>query len=196
MIRFAPACLIPLLLAACVAAPATDPLEALRQADGSVAWQGEYAFSPPGGDWYLVTLDEDHGSVAFSRECRDLFPCESTMSYVEEPFGYSRDLVLRQEEFFRRYLWGSRAVFGAPTLQEIDLSGRKALVAVAEGREEIKGQKVWSKVVFVHRGERVIAFSYSQWRPAEAPFDRQEVALFDRFVRSFRFLKPSFYEQL
>lgn len=196
MIRFAPAFFVATLLTACVAAPATDPLAAMRQGDGSISWQGEYAFSPPEGDWHLATLDKDHGSVAFSRQCRDLFPCESTMAYVEEPFGYSRDLVRRQEEFFRRYLWGSRADFETPKLQEIDLGGKRVLVAIAEGREEVKRQKVWSKVVFLHRGERVVAFSYNQWRPAEASFDLTEVELFDRFVRSFRFLSLSFYEQL
>ena len=34
------------------------------------------------------------------------------------------------------------------------------------------------------------------WRPEQDPFDEADVAVFERFVESLRFLKPSFYETL
>jgi hypothetical protein len=185
-----------LLLAGCVAQPPVDPLAALRQPDGSVLWQQEYAFVPPAGPWSLVSLDEDDYSVAFVKECSEFFPCQSTMAYAEEPFGYSRDFRQRQAEFFKRYLWASRVVFDSPQLEETTLNGQPALVAVVEGKEKVKRHKVWSKVVFTRRGDRVIAFYFNQWRPEDQAFDRADVADFDAFVDSFKFVKPSFFQRL
>ncbi|OHB24582.1 MAG: hypothetical protein A2X84_05850 [Desulfuromonadaceae bacterium GWC2_58_13] len=188
--------LLCLLTVGCMAPPPVDPLAALRQADGSVLWQQEYAFVPPVGKWSLVSLDEDDYSVAFSKECREFFPCQSAMAYAEEPFGYSQDFRQRQAEFFKRYLWASRVVFDLPQLEETTLNGQPALVAVVEGKEKVKRHKVWSKVVFTRRGERVVAFYFNQWRPEDQAFDRADVADFDAFVDSFKFVKPSFFERL
>lgn len=196
MRRIALVGLLALSLAGCAPGGAGDPLASLRQPDGSVLWQQEYAFTPPASPWHLVALDEDDYSVAFSLECRQSFPCQSTMAYAEEPFGYSKDLETRQKEFFRRYLWASRVVFEAPRLETVNLGGKTALVATVQGREPVKGQKVWSKVVFMHRGERVVAFYFNQWRAEGVAYDRGDEEAFYRFVRSFRFLKPSFYETL
>jgi len=196
MIRVVIVALLCLLTVACVPQAPVDPLAALRQSDGSVLWQQEYVFVPPAGKWSLVSLDEDDYSVAFSKGCDEFFPCQSTMAYAEEPFGYSQDFRQRQAEFFRRYLWASRVVFDPPQLEETTLNGRPALVAVIEGKEQVKRHKVWSKVVFTRRGERVIAFYFNQWRPEDQPFDRADEADFDAFVNSFGFVKPSFFELL
>lgn len=183
------------LLAGCTVA-SVAPLTVLRQPDGSVVWQDEYAFIPPGGAWELISLDEDDYSLAFSKNCRNFFPCQSTLAYAEEPFGFSDDLMKRQAEFFRRYLWASRVVFDPPQLQETEFAGRPALLATVTGREPVREQKVYGKVLFLQRGERVVAFYYNQWRPEGVPFDAADEADFDRFVASFRFLRPSFYQSL
>lgn len=189
---------VALLLGACAApAPSTvDPLAALRRADGTVVWQEEYAFSSPPAPWSLVSLDEDDYSIAFAKECSDYFPCQSTMAYAEEPFGYSQDLEKRATEFFKRFLWASRVVFDQPQLEPATFDGKPALVARVEGKERVKGQKVSAKVVFARRGERVVGFYYTQWRPENIPYDPLDEQAFDAFVASFKFVKPSFYEQL
>lgn len=196
MIRWIAACLSGLLFAACVPQPPVDPLAGLRQPDGSVIWQNEFAFVPPAEPWQLVSLDEDDYSIAFVRECREIFPCQSTLAYAEEPFGYSKDLLQRQEEFFKRYLWASRVVFDKPVIEMTTWGGKTALVAEIKGVEPVKGQKVWSKVLFAYRGERVVGFYFNQWRPSEAAFDPEDGKEFDRFVETFGYLKPSFYETL
>ncbi len=196
MIRTVIAGLLCFLSVACVPQPPVDPLASLRQPDGSILWQQEYVFAPPPNNWSLVSLDEDDYSVAFAKGCREFFPCQSTMAYAEEPFGYSSDFRQRQAEFFKRYLWASRVVFDLPQLEETTINGRPALVAVIEGKEKVKRHKVWSKVVFTHRGERVIAFYFNQWRPEDQPFNKADEADFDAFVNSFKFVKPSFFEQL
>jgi len=198
MIRILWLGLLALTLSACAAqSPAViDPLAALRQPDGTVVWQEEYAFTPPPAPWSLVSLDEDDYSVAFAKECREYFPCQSTLAYAEEPFGYSKDFEQRAKEFFKRFLWASRVVFGEPEFESISFNGQPALIARIEGKEWVKKQKVWAKVVFARRGERVVGFYYTQWRPEEIPHDLADEAAFDAFVRSFKFVKPSFYERL
>lgn len=187
-----------LLLAACAPAAtrAADPLAGLRQTDGTVAWQQEYRFAPPPAPWQLLDLDEDDYSVAFMKLCSDGYPCQSTLAYAEEPFGYSLDFEERQAEFFRRFLWASRVTFAAPELRKVKVLGQDGLEAITEGVEPVLRHKVRCKILFARRGERVVAFYFTQWRDENNAFDAADETDFDRFVASFGFLQPSFYERL
>lgn len=187
-----------LLLTACApaATKVTDPLASLRQADGSVVWQQEYRFVPPPAPWQLIDLDEDDYSIAFMKICSEGYPCQSTLAYAEEPFGYSLDFEERQTEFFKRFLWASRVTFAAPQLRKVKLADQQGLEATTVGIEPVLKHKVRCKILFFRRGERVVAFYYTQWRPEEKPFDTVDEADFDRFAESFGFLQPSFYERL
>ena len=177
-----------------------DPLADMRTPDGTVVWQQEYEFVPPPEPWRLILLDEDDYSVAFYRSCTEkdpgTFPCESTMAYAEEPFGYSRDFEERQDEFFDRFLWAARVNFEEPELEKTTLFGRDALRAETVGLEPVLDQKVLVNVIFARRGERVVAFYFTQWRPKDRNFNRALLPDFNQFAESFRFLKPSFYQQL
>jgi hypothetical protein len=187
-----------LLLAACApAAPGVvDPLARLRQADGTVVWQQEYRFAPPPAPWQLIDLDEDDYSIAFMKLCSDGYPCQSTLAYAEEPFGYSLEFEERQAEFFKRFLWASRVNFAAPELRMVKIGGRDGLEATTVGVEPVLKHKVRCKILFFRRGERVVAFYYTQWRPEEKPFDTADEVDFMRFAESFDFLRQSFYERL
>jgi hypothetical protein len=187
-----------LLLAGCTPAATgvADPLANLRQADGAVVWQQEYRFLPPPTPWQLIDLDEDDYSIAFMKICSDGYPCQSTLAYAEEPFGYSLDFEERQAEFFKRFLWASRVNFVTPDLRKVKIAGQDGLEAVTVGVEPVLKHKVRCKILFFRRGERVVAFYYTQWRSEEKPFDTADEADFDRFAESFSFLQPSFYEQL
>ena len=55
-------------------------------------------------------------------------PCETTIAYAEEPFGYSRELESRAREFLKRFLWASRVSFSPPELTPATLNGREVLV--------------------------------------------------------------------
>ena len=187
-----------LLLSACVpsATRVADPLAQLRQPDGAVVWQQEYRFVPPPPPWQLIDLDEDDYSIAFMKLCSEGYPCQSTLAYAEEPFGYSLDFEERQTEFFKRFLWASRVNFAPPELRKVKVLGQDGLAAVTVGVEPVLKHKVRCKILFFRRGERVVAFYYTQWRDEGKSFDTTDEADFDRFVESFGFLKPSFYEQL
>lgn len=180
--------------------PPADPLADMRTPAGTVVWQQEYEFTPPSRPWNLILLDEEDYSVAFYRSCSaegpGVFPCESTMAYAEEPFGYSRDFEERQGEFFKRFLWAARVNFKEPQLEKTSLFGKDALRAETVGHEPVLDQKVLVNVIFARRGERVVAFYFTQWRPKDQEFNRTLLADFNRFAESFQFLKPSFYQQL
>jgi hypothetical protein len=65
-----------------------------------------------------------------------------------------------------------------------------------EGKDPIKGEKVRARVVFGKRGERIIGFYITQWRPVAGTYDLSAFDVFDKFVSSFKYLKKSFYETL
>jgi hypothetical protein len=188
------------LLAGCASSGAADPFAGMRTGEGTVVWQEEYEFAPMPEPWQLLELDEDDYSVAFYRSCKHdvpgTYPCESTAAYAEEPFGYSRDLYKRQEEFFRRFLWAARVDFDEPRLKKIRALEGDALQAETIGHERVLQHKVLVRVVFAHRGERVVAFYFTQWRPSGEEFDMAPLEDFHRFTESFRYLKPSFYQLL
>ncbi|MGE4344181.1 MAG: hypothetical protein AB7F20_07845 [Geoalkalibacter sp.] len=188
-----------LLLAGCVAPQPSEPVDpfgSMRRSDGSVLWQQEYAFVPPEAPWQLIDLNETDYSIAFMKTCRASYPCQSTLAYAEEPFGYSMDFEQRQREFFKRFLWASRVNFAEAELSRTEVFGEDALIARTEGIEPVQRHKVDVKVVFARRGERVVAFYYTQWRPEDGAYDKTDIKDFDRFVENFSFERPSFYQRL
>ena len=188
------------LVAGCAAVPRTGDQKAspYRYApDGSVIWGEEFQFDPPPNEWRLMQVDTgDEFGFAFLKLCNQSSVCASTFAYDEEPFGDSRDLAERMKEFYARFLWASRIHFGEVRTEKSTAVGHEALTAVAEGRDEVKGDKVMTKVVMTHRGERVVAFYLTQWRALDGTYDPGEVKDFDAFVASFRFIRPSFFETL
>ena len=190
------------LMTACLGAQKTakDPWAEMRQPDGTVTWMEELNFIPPPSPWRILDISETDFSLAFFNSCTGdepgLFPCEATIAYAGDPFGYSQDLRQRQKEFFKRFLWASRLVFELPKLEKTTLNGREALIATTVGNEPAQGHRVQTKVIFVRRGERVEAFFMNQWRSKDNPFNASEFEVFDQFVNNFKYVKPSFYELL
>ncbi|KIH77678.1 hypothetical protein SAMN05660860_01146 [Geoalkalibacter ferrihydriticus] len=176
--------------------PADDSASSLKREGEALVWQEEYRFVPPPAPWQIIDLDEDDYSVAYMKLCDEAYPCQSTLAYAEEPFGYSLDFQKRQEELFQRFLWASRVNFAEPELHKTEVFGKEGLIALTEGIEPVLGHKVHVKVVFARRGERVVAFYFTQWRAAETAYDLRDQEDFDRFVENFEFLRPSFYERL
>jgi hypothetical protein len=172
----------------------------MRQPDGTVTWMEELNFIPPPKPWRILDLSETDFSLAFFTACTGdepgLYPCEATIAYAGEPFGYSQDLEQRQKEFFKRFLWASRLVFEEPKLEKSSVAGLEALIATTMGTEPARGQRVKTKVIFVKRGERVEAFFMNQWRSQDNEFNLAEFKDFDQFVSTFKYVKPSFYEKL
>jgi hypothetical protein len=80
--------------------------------------------------------------------------------------------------------------------KRVNVVGGEGLAIIAEGSDPVKKEKVRSKIVFGKRGERVVSWYLTQWRPMDGTYDPSAFEIFDKFVESFKFLKKSFYETL
>ena len=168
-------------------------------ASGMAVYDNEFEFTNPPRGWMLVEV-ESGGEFGFGFMKTDpgAFPSQSIFVYDEEPFGCSTKFEGREQEFFKRYLWTTAMTLDLKILdrQKVQVVGGEGLAVTAEGKDPVKKEKVRSKVVFGKRGERVVAWYLTQWRPIDGPFDDSAFGVFDKFWGSFRYLKKSFYETL
>lgn len=186
--------LLALLLGGCVVPAPKEPTTLTKVGEESV-WREEYAFRHPPAPWALYDMNEEDVSLAFVRWDGN-FTGQVAISYAEEPFGYSRELKPRATEFLKRYLWAARVQFETPTFVETSWNGKPALEMQVVGHEPVKKSKVRGRVFFVYRGERIVAFIFTQWEEEGRPFSDIHGPVFDAFIQSFRYLKPSFYQRL
>jgi hypothetical protein len=166
---------------------------------GTLIWDDEYEFKPPPSEWKMIQVEAGgEFGFGFMRTDPGPFPSQSMFVYDEEPFGCSTQFENREKEFFKRYLWSSAISMDMKILERkrAQVIGGEGLAIVAEGKDPVKKEKVKSKVVFGKRGDRVVAFYLTQWRPIDGTYDPSAFELFDRFWGSFRYLKKSFYETL
>ena len=164
---------------------------------GTVIWQDEFEFMPPPPDWKLLIVEEEGDiNFGFTRSDPGQFPSTTSFAYDEEPFGSSTKVEEREREFFKRFLFNAILQFQFLEKRKIQVLGGEGLEVVAEGKDLVKGEKVRAKVVFGKRGERVVGFYITQWRPINGTYELSAFEIFDKFVKSFKFLKKSFYETL
>jgi hypothetical protein len=164
---------------------------------GTVIWEDELEFVPPPLGWKLL-LPEEGGdiSIGFMKTDPGPFPSTNSFAYDEEPFGCSTHLEGREREFFKRFLFNAILQFQVLERKKVQVVGEEGLQIDVEGKDPIKGEKVRARVILGKRGDRVIGFYMTQWRPIDGTYDMSAFDDFDEFVKSFKFLKKSFYETL
>lgn len=167
-------------------------------AQGTVIWEDEFEFLPPPPDWKLlrVEIGENDINFGFMRSDPGPFPSMTSFAYDEEPFGCSTKFEEREREFFKRFLFNAILQFQILERRQVQVLGGEGLEVVVEGKDSVKKEKVRAKVVFGKRGERIVGFYITQWRPMEGTYDLSAFEIFDKFWKSFKFLKKSFYEML
>lgn len=166
---------------------------------GTLIWDDEFEFNLPPTGWKIIEVEVGgEFGFGFLRADQGPFPSQSMFVYDEEPFGCSTQFENREAEFFKRYLWSSAMSMDMQILekQKVQVLGGEGLAVVAEGKDPVKKERVKSKVVFGKRGDRVVAFYLTQWRPIDGTYDPSAFEVFDRFWGSFRYLKKSFYETI
>jgi hypothetical protein len=164
---------------------------------GTVIYDGEFEFNLPPTEWKLVRQEGENEFVfGFLKWDSGPFPSQSMFVYDEEPFGCSTGFADREREFFKRFLWNAILNFQVSEKKKVQVSGGEGSEVVVEGKDPVKKEKAKAKVIFAKRGERVVAFYITQWRSIDGTYDDSAFETFDRFVKSFRFLKKSFYETL
>jgi len=165
---------------------------------GTVIWEDEFEFMPPPPDWKLLRPEEGGDiNFGFMRSDPGGFPSVTTFAYDEEPFGCTAaSFEGREKEFFKRFLFNAILQFQILERGKVQVVGGEGLAVTVEGKDPIKKEKVRAKVIFGKRGDRVVGFYITQWRPMDGSYDLSTFEIFDKFVASFRFLKKSFYETL
>ena len=194
--------LFPILIVACLSSgcatiggPHPSPIQ--RTSQGTLVYDGEFEFVPPPPGWKLVQV-ESGGEFGFGflKVDAGVFPSQSMFVYDEEPFGCATDFQDREKEFFRRFLWNTVLNFQILERKKFQLQNGEGWAVTAEGKDPIRKEKAKAKVIFGLRGDRVVAFYLTQWRPIDGAFDSSAFETFEKFAASFRYLKKSFYETL
>ena len=165
---------------------------------GMVIWEDEFEFKPPPPDWKLLRVEAGENDVTFGFMRTDPggYPSGTTFAYDEDPFGCTASFEGREREFFKRFLFNAILQFQVIERKKVQVVGGEGLAVLVEGKDPVKKEKVRAKVVFGKRGERIVGFYITQWRPMDGSYDLSAFETFDKFVASFKFLKKSFYETL
>ena len=165
---------------------------------GMVIWEDEFEFKPPPPDWKLLRVEAGENDVTFGFVRTDPggYPSGTTFAYDEDPFGCTASFEGREREFFKRFLFNAILQFQVIERKKVQVVGGEGLAVSVEGKDPVKKEKVRAKVVFGKRGDRIVGFYITQWRPMDGSYDLSAFESFDKFVASFKFLKKSFYETL
>jgi len=172
------------------------PKPALVATDrGTAVYEDKYEFKAPMG-WKLLRDysggDFEFGFLKFEKGD---FPSQSTFIFDKEPFGSSRDLETRAKQYCTRFLWNTGMFPEVRKQEEVQLWGQPAIVIHLEGENPNRGEKAKSTVYLIKKGDRIISFVLTQWRPMSGTYDQEPFDQFETFVHSFRFLKKTFYEE-
>ena len=190
--------IIGVLSSGCATTQSTGKVPYKLTPQGIVIWEDEFEFLPPPPDWKLLRVETGENDInfGFMRNDKGPFPSVTTFAYDEEPFGCSTKFEDREKEFFKRFLFNAILQFQILERKQVKVLGGEGLEVTVEGKDPVKKEKVRAKVVFGNRGERVVGFYITQWRPMDGSYDLSAFEIFDKFVKSFKFLKKSFYETL
>jgi len=175
-------------------APVEAPYRVNEQ--GMAVYGGEFEFQPFPPGWELLSHAGGAESIIIYYRKDPGPPLDRTIVvYSEEPYGYSRNLEQRSEEFMKRFLWDAIMTKQVVERTRTRVLGGEGLKLVVEAGDAVEGKKVKAEIVFARRGERVVAFYATQWRTMASAYDQNAFQVFGRFVESFRVLKKSFYEE-
>jgi hypothetical protein len=116
--------------------------------------------------------------------------------YDAEPYGSSQDLERRSEQYCTRFLFNSGIDSRVTKQEKTNLGGRDALAIYLEGENPNRNEKAKSKVYLLKKGNRIVSFVCTMWRPMNGTYAQEPFDYFETFVQSFTFLKKDFYENL
>jgi hypothetical protein len=168
-------------------------------AKGTVIYRQEFEFVMPPMGWKLFWPEgegEEEFAFGFMKRDPGPFPSQSVFAYDEEPFGCATKFEEREKEFFKRFLWNAIFHFQVLERKKVRVMGGEGLAVTVEGKDPVKKEKAKARVIFGKRGDRVVAFYITQWRPMDGTYDPSAFDTFEKFVESFKYLKKSFYETL
>jgi hypothetical protein len=163
---------------------------------GTAVYEDKYEFKAPMGWKLLRGISGGDFEFGFLKFEKGNFPSQTTLVFDPEPFGSSQDLDTRAKQYCTRFLWNSGILAEVKKQEAVQLWGHKAILMQLEGENPNRNEKSKSLVYLVKKGDRVISFVITQWRPMNGTFDPEPFEKFEAFVQSFKFLKKTFYEEM
>jgi hypothetical protein len=182
-------------IAGCATLEPEKPKTLVPTGRGTVIFLEKYEFQAPPGGWNLMkNVEGGDFELGFMRIEKGPFPSQTTFMYDDQPYGGSRDLEKRADYYCTRFLFNSGIDLRVLQRERIQLNGRDAIALVMEGENPNRNEKAKSKVYLVKKGNRIVSFVCTQWRPLQGVYSQEPFDHFEAFVRSFKFLKQDFYE--
>jgi len=162
---------------------------------GTVVYLDKYEFKRPPGGWALMrSVEGGDFELGFLRIEKGEFPSQTTFMYDDMPYGGQQDLDKRAEYYCTRFLFNSGIDLRVTQKEKLQIDGRDAVALHMEGENPNRNEKAKSKVYLVKKGNRIISYVCTQWRPLNGTFSQEPFDHFEAFVQSFKFLKKDFYE--
>jgi len=163
----------------------------------TVIYLEKYEFKPPPQGWALMrNVEGGDFELGFMRIEKGDFPTQTTFMYDEFPYGSSQDLEKRADYYCTKFLFNSGIEAKVTKREKATVTGREALLLEMGGENPVQKEKAKSKIYLVKKGNRIVSFVCTQWRPLTGTFSPEPFEHFEAFVKSFKFLKKDFYEQL
>ncbi len=159
---------------------------------GTAVYKEKYEFRAP-THWNILQADSDF-EFGFLRIEGD-FPNQTSFVYDDQPYGSSRDLEKRATQYEILYFMSTGLKKTSSKIEKAEVMGQPALILQVEGKNP-QGEKARSKIYLLKRGEWVVSFLCTQWRSMSAEFDPKDFEIFDTFARSFKYLRPSRFEDI
>jgi hypothetical protein len=162
---------------------------------GTVVFLDKYEFKRPPAGWALMqSFEGGDWELGFLKIEKGGFPSQTTFMYDDLPYGGQRDLEMWARYYCTRFLFHSGIDLRVTQREKTKVIGLDAIAISMEGENPNRNEKSKSKVYLVKKGNRIISFVCTQWRPLNGTFSREPFDHFEAFVKSFRFLKKDFYE--
>jgi hypothetical protein len=183
------------LLGGCAAMRPEKPPTLVPTDRGTVLFLDKYEFKAPPVGWALMkNVEGGDFELGFLRFEKGDFPSQTTFMYDDMPYGSSQDLEKRADYYCTRFLINSGIDLEVKKRERLTINGRDALGIDMEGQNQVTKEKAKSKVYLVKKGNRIISFVCTQWRPLNASYGQEAFDHFQAFIQSFKFLKKDFYE--
>jgi hypothetical protein len=162
---------------------------------GTVLFLDRYEFNRPPQNWALMkNLEGGDFELGFLLFEKGDFPSQTTFMYDEEPYGGSQDLETRAKYYCTRFLFNSGIEVRVTKQEKASVAGGDAIALSLEGENPNRNEKAKSKVYLIKKGNRIVSFVCTMWRPMNGTYSQQPFDYFETFVHSFKYLKKDFYE--
>ena len=182
-------------LSACATTSGEKTPTLVPTGQGTAVFLDKYEFKPPPQGWIMMkNLEGGDFELGFLRFEKGDFPSQTTFIYDDQPYGSSQDLEKRADYYCTKFLFNSGIDLEVKKRERLTISGREVLAIHMEGQNHVTKEKARSKVYLVKKGNRIVSFVCTQWRPLDASYSQEPFDHFEAFVQSFKFVKKDFYE--